>query len=479
MRRMKDLRAWNGTEETPPPPVDPPVSYVLVADIEPQRMAVCAEAIKRFNLEPRFARNAQKALEVLKKSGAPALLVVDLSLPGPDGFSVIEALRAIDEGRTQVIAFAALPELREFAAQRLAGSNVRVLGGSAAPEIVRGVIERALERSTGTTGARASKEERDTDAVHEAMRGVSEEARKLSHAPGVAVYWKAAGETRFRALVSWTSDTPVPHSPYHLPRVFGWILETGEALVLPDLTAQEIADVSAVSAQDVVRGLVAVPIVDATGDIVGIICVFDLQPLAFGDEVVEALKALGREVLPRPSARQSPDLSAAKRPQPSSAAPESTGDAEAASGDPFAAPLDRRDATLIIGHEIARLRRAQQPLSIVAFAINSVGSAEPPASEAPGIDSAGEMLVRGIRGADVAVRWSAGELLLVLPGLAAAQARPVAERVRAAMHAGTGRQTAVAAGVAELLPDESFEAAVARAGEQLQVARARGHNRVA
>ena len=81
-----------------------------------------------------------------------------------------------------------------------------------------------------------------------------------------------------------------------MPRVFGWILETGEALVLPDLATQPLTDVPTSTLQDVVRGLVAVPITGPNGQIAGTICVFDLKPLALNDLDVDALKALGRSV---------------------------------------------------------------------------------------------------------------------------------------------------------------------------------------
>ena len=81
-----------------------------------------------------------------------------------------------------------------------------------------------------------------------------------------------------------------------MPRVFDWILETGEALVLPDLATQPLADVPTSTPQDVVRGLVAVPITGPNGQMAGTICVFDLKPLALNNLDVNALKALGRSV---------------------------------------------------------------------------------------------------------------------------------------------------------------------------------------
>jgi diguanylate cyclase (GGDEF)-like protein len=264
--------------------------------------------------------------------------------------------------------------------------------------------------------------------------------------------------------------------------VFGWILETGEALVLPDLTAQHLSDLSTSSVQDVVRGLVAVPIVGADQEIVGTICVFDLKPLTFGDDVVEALKALGRQGLRRPIADQG---SQATRPAQAAVEPlarpaDDVGERPLV--DPAAAPLDRRDGTLMIARELARMRREQRPVSVIAFDVSPIGhTTEPgPTGSMPEVVGAvGETLARGIRASDLAVRWSGDELLLVLPGLGATEARQVAERVRAAMQAGAGRRVAVSGGVAELHPDESFESMVARANEKVQLARERGHNRVA
>src|SRR5205814_8421565 len=56
--------------------------------------------------------------------------------------------------RTEIIAWSALRELREFASHRLAGLNVKVLSATAAPGILRGAIERAL-RGGGDAARRA------------------------------------------------------------------------------------------------------------------------------------------------------------------------------------------------------------------------------------------------------------------------------------------------------------------------------------
>jgi hypothetical protein len=300
---------------------------------------------------------------------------------------------------------------------------------------------------------------------------------------------------------------------------------------------------------------VAVPIVGPDEEIVGTICVFDLQPLEFGSELLEALKALGRRGVPPPGPAEGPraapeahrasieaPLAPPEGPRAPAAAPDVVGEAPRPFGEapapsgpappPFEPPsaqpvdaglpseastpadarptappgdaeestegggeappsapaipaasalLERRDAAFLIGREQARMRRERRPMAIVAFAVNSLGPTPVPAPDAAEalVGDVGTTLAEAIRAADVAVRWSADQLLLLMPGLGAGEARPVAERVRAMMQVAAGRRAAVSGGVAELLPEEPLEEAVARAELQLQVARERGHNRIA
>ena len=87
------------------------VSYVLVADADVQRSAACLESIKAFNVGVLVARDGEEALGILHRFGPPVLLITDLSLPRRDGFALIEAVREVDSGRTEIIAWSAVREL--------------------------------------------------------------------------------------------------------------------------------------------------------------------------------------------------------------------------------------------------------------------------------------------------------------------------------------------------------------------------------
>lgn len=477
-----DTSAWTRPDPSGGDPNRVELPYVLVADTNVERAAMCLDAIRPFKAGVLVARDGDEATRILERFGPPILLIIDLSLARRDGFAVIEGLRAQRRGRTEIIAWAAFRELSEFAAQRLSGLNVRVLRGGAPAEVVQTAIEHAFARHSTTASATPDVVPiPSAEELHGMMTALAEKARHLARTPGVAVYLRAPGTTQFRASVTWTSDSPIPHSPYYIPRVFGWILETGEALVLPDLATQQLNDVPTSTLQDVVRGLVAVPITGPNAQIIGTICVFDLKPLTLSDVDVDALKALARSVTFGDQPYQEVEPPAAHAQQSALQQPAAIPEREepAAPVSESAAPLlDRLNGEFAAARELARARREQRQVSVVLFSVSddvrNAAASSPDASE-----MVGRTLLKTIRESDLPIRWSGDEVILMLPGLALDDARRVAERVRAALQAGTGHRAAVSAGVAELLPSETFGALVSRARDRVQLALEHGHNRVA
>ena len=124
---------------------------------------------------------------------------------------------------------------------------------------------------------------------------------------------------------------------------------------------------------------------------------------------------------------------------------------------------------------MARARRDGKELSVILFEITPL-TAETNLDES--VRHASDTLLRAIRQSDLPIRWSGREFLVVLPGLTGSSARTVAERVRAALQAGTRHLVAVAGGVSELEGEEGFGEVVSRARERVSLARGRGHNRV-
>jgi diguanylate cyclase (GGDEF)-like protein len=265
-----------------------------------------------------------------------------------------------------------------------------------------------------------------------------------------------------------------------MPRVFEWILKTGETLVLPDLSRQNVPGTPTLRLRDNLRGLVAVPIVSTEQQTVGMLCVFDVRSFRFDSAEIDALKALGRGV---PAGAGPPALLEAPVRHVEVSAIDAhveTSSTPALSSGPPIALLDRRDGNLAIARELARVRREQRNLSVILFGVDSVARSADALGQAREdlVSTVAETLTGAVRGSDLAIRWGPDELLVVLAGLNAAEARRVAERVRAAMQAGATMPVAVSGGVAELLAEDTFDSVLARADQKGRLAKARGHNRV-
>lgn len=430
--------------------------YVLVADTDRRRTAICIEAIAAHGTGVLVAKTGDEAIGVLRDFGTPLLLIVDLLLPGRDGFSVIEAVRQAKHERTAILAWSSARELREFAISRLAGMDVRVLRGSVASTVIQSAIDHLLTlRKTVDTVEQSQATAAET--VYATMSELSEKARQLSHAAGVAVYFRDAPDQRFRSTATWLPDEPTPRSLDPLPIALSRILETREAMVVMDLSANRAPGAPKL-APDELHSLIAVPIAGAgPGEVAGMLCVFDIKPLALGNSEIAALKALGERAAARRTAAlplhvTPPSLDRQSEPQP-------VGGSSLAAMPSRATLLDRQVGSLAVSREMARARREQHHLSVVVLDVAPARSGAK-IERVEGrdlVDSAGQTVARMIRGYDLAIRWSRDELIVVLPGVTESEASRVADRVRAAIRAGTGSHYAVNGSVAELSDESTLE----------------------
>jgi diguanylate cyclase (GGDEF)-like protein len=453
--------------------------YVLVADAHQDRGALCHEAVSRFQLGLLIARDGNQALQLVDRFGPPVLLIVDLALPVKDGFAVIEAVRRDQRRRCEIIAWAPSREMREYAAARLSGLDVRVISDAAPRSTMRAVIERTLEPPDASGAGESPESSVESEELRERMADLINRARQLCGTPGVGVYMRAHAETRYHATFAWISDDPMPHSPHHLPSAFERITQTGEVMLMRDSAAVDRDASAGDHGADAVRGLVGVPIV-SQGEVLGAICVFDVKPLQIDERSLGALKSLGhvtfdgsRIVLPGVASAPFRDRASDR---------EEGGHGEDARTLPHVVDwppsmLERSGGEFAVARELARARREGHKLSVVLFDFTPASRTEPGADDAV-LESVTETLLRTIRQSDLPIRWSGSELLVVLPGLADDQARTVAERVRAALQAGARHRVAISGGVAQLKGNERFGEVVDRARQKVAIAMGRGHNRV-
>ena len=157
--------------------------------------------------------------------------------------------------------------------------------------------------------------------------------------------------------------------------------------------------------------------------------------------------------------------------------------------DPLTGAYNRRTFHEIAERELSRIRRADQPLSIIIVDLDHFR----PINESYGIRAGDQVLqkiadiVRGaLRKEDMLVRYGGEEFLVMLPDVPGPGAVVVAGRIRKAVEAapllveGHAIPVTVSVGVSARLDEgpESIENLLARADGALALAKQRGRNRV-
>jgi CheY-like chemotaxis protein len=71
---------------------------LLVVDDDPQVLKLFSQLLTKGGYEVRTESSSEKALEAVAQSSPFDLVVLDLSMPAPDGFEVLKALRTLRPG---------------------------------------------------------------------------------------------------------------------------------------------------------------------------------------------------------------------------------------------------------------------------------------------------------------------------------------------------------------------------------------------
>ena len=76
---------------------------ILVVDDEPQNLHVLIEILKN-DYRVKVARNGEKALQIIGKA-RPDVVLLDVNMPGMDGYTVLERLREKDASQSPPVIF--------------------------------------------------------------------------------------------------------------------------------------------------------------------------------------------------------------------------------------------------------------------------------------------------------------------------------------------------------------------------------------
>jgi CheY-like chemotaxis protein len=280
-------------QQTPVPGARLP--YVLIAESDVSRAARCVEAVRDFRLGALVARDGAEASHIFDVIGPPALLIVDLSLPGRDSLHLLETIRQRD-AEVPMLALAPCEEIRSAAMERYPRIRIgRAALAAAGVGEIREAIGFLLHGSSATTAA--AHERQPT------LRELVEDARRMTGAAGAAAYLRTVAGDEMHAHVVWVGRVD-GEAPYCEPRIFDWIRQSGQPIIMPDLGGQPVLPQMDDRSDSVIRGLVAVPIVGSAHDVIGVLCAFDVKPLVVDVDNLNAFKLLGYE------AARSPELGA-------------------------------------------------------------------------------------------------------------------------------------------------------------------------
>jgi diguanylate cyclase (GGDEF)-like protein len=449
------------------PPPDLP--YMLAADADPVRLDLYQERANQSRLGLLVVRDGHQAIRVMDQFGPPILLAVDMTARETKGGTLLGWFHGKDVP-TAIVAFSRSRALRHYARTLQGSTSLSILPADAAPDDIRQILSRgAGAQPEGSLPAAAVPQAAAGGGAGQLLDTLAPQVLQLVDVDGVAIYLKNPAHAAARAAIWWKSAALMTHAHSYLPRIAEEVWRSGELMLVGAIGSTRFP---ASLPGDSGPAIVATPVL-RDGRVIGALCAIADRPIDLGEHSLERFKQIGQLNGGEVAANGSAGIADAVEPKsvaPPAAEPPKQGP------DPLEwqpALLERQRGEFEVARELARARREQRQLSVVLFDVSPKASVtiDP-------IDAAADTLVRVIRPSDLPIRWSGNELLLVLPGLAGAEARRVAERVRAAMAAGARNHIAVSGGVAQLEHNEHFGDVVQRARQRVLMALDQGHNRV-
>lgn len=471
----------------------PQTPYTLVAIPNLSRATafrtIAAESLR---VESVVVRDGDDALHEMARRGTPALLIIDLSLPRVDGFTVIRRLRRqVPEQPAHIVAVSAHESLRA-AARELAGSlgiSV-VLPLDVDRDRLRDTIFAGLDPAHGpaqpaANGAReapaAPAPPKATLDPEEVIERAALEVRRRFRTPASVGYLRVGDRESLTVhLVTHDSEPPISLGDLADMKTLRQVADSTEPLIVPNVDDHPLYQSSSRRAPTSVRGFAAVPVASAHQHLRASFCLLDGKTLAMNASDVDALSAFGRQAAVELDRIAAP---ASDRWPTQGKMPE---DVEAlqhlAATDPLTGLANRRGGEKHVANEISRARREKRPLSCVLFDIDRFKLVNDTFGHQAGdqlLRDVSALLRRAVRAYDILIRWGGEEFLLVMPGVDLAGARMLADRLRVAVESmdthGLGPIT-VSAGAAEFEGDYDLPSTLRTADRRLYRAKAAGRN---
>ncbi len=465
--------------------------YVLIAISNATRAALFRQvATESLRLECLVVRDGDDAVQEMSRRGTPALLIVDLSLPRVDGFTIVRRVRrSAGEHPTHVVVVSAHESLR--AAARELSASLGIAGilpldveATTLRDVIFAGLDPARESRTPAPAIQTQAAARTSPALdpEEVVDRAAVEIRRRYRMPASIGYLRFADHEGVTYHVAVRDgERPMNLSDRFDVAILRQVADTTEPLVVPDVEHHPLFPAMTTADAKPLRGFAAVPIASSREHVRAALCIMDTNPLSLSAAEIDALAAYGRHVgleLDRVSVIAPERKPTAEMPS----------DVEAlqhlASTDPLTGIANRRGGEKHIANEISRAKREKRPLSCILIDIDRFKAVNDTYGHQAGdqlLRDISALLRRTVRAYDILVRWGGEEFLLVLPGVSLDVARTLADRLRIAVEGldthGLGPVT-VSAGAAEFENDYDFASTLRTADRRLYQAKASGRNTV-
>ena len=453
------------------------MSYVLIAEFDPQQTAIYRQSVDRHAIESVIVRDGTAAARVLQSRGAPILLICDLSLPQADGFSVIAQLRRLSPpDRSAILVFSAHNALRAAALNLRSTLGIaEVADKNQPPENIGHAIGRTLGRVTQAPPHTRSGPQED-DLLHKIMFRTA----KAFRSPMVVLSIELRDRRRIAGHVRLDEQ---PGASHFWP-VLQQVGSTREPLVVPDITKHSLFGIGLHGPALGVRAFATIPLIANGSRLVGAMSLLDLQPQTLTAAQLDLLLRAGRRIAKELAGFYQGELAetedaVAWRSREQWAALE-----RLALTDRVTGLFNRHAGELALEREVARARRTRAPFSLVLIDIDHFKLVNDRHGHSAGdevLRQVSGILTSTFRASDLAVRWGGDEFLVFLPDVPVGGAMVFAERARSQVEAlffdGVGTVT-LSAGIVQVRPDEDARAAIRRADGQLYEAKRSGRNLV-
>ena len=274
--------------------------YGLIASLDAARGELVGRLVALAGLEPLVTRDGAEAERALLDRGVPGLVVTELSLPRADGFSLLQALRAIaGPAEAPALVVNGFGGLRQAIAARKAELGIAaILDRDAGPHAIDAAIKRALEQAPGDAPAlRApgvpsaprppAPPPLPSRVPEEAMAPIASDVRRELGVPVVVVALLAGDRVLVPVRLGVTEEL------FEILLFGREVADAREVLVIPDASGHPLF---AAGPTPSLRGYAAVPVITARGEVAGILCVGDDRPLGLGPAALDRLAVHARRV---------------------------------------------------------------------------------------------------------------------------------------------------------------------------------------